>query len=125
MPNQFPPRIPPLLPPEWDTVTHDAVSAFPSGRDFVLSHYDTDDARGVHGLGVILRHPALAKAFLTFNNHVAIASSVSRRIRELLILRISWVRRSEYEFVQHVVLGRKAGLSSDRMLRDGIRWMPI
>ena len=130
MPNQFPPRIPPLMPPEWDTAAYDAVGAFPSGRDFVLSHYETDDARGVHGVGVILRHPALAKAFLTFNNHVAIASTVSRRIRELLILRISWLCRSEYEFVQHVVLGRKAGLSEVELERvqfgpDATGWDPV
>ena len=65
----------------------------------------------MNGLGVMLRHPALAKAFLTFNNHVAIKSSISRRVRELLILRISWLRRSEYELVQHVVLARNAGVS--------------
>src|SRR6201999_510621 len=94
-------------------------SAFPSGRDFVLAHYQDRDggARGMHGLGVILRYPALAKAFLSFNNHVAIASTLSRRIRELLILRISWLRRSEYEFVQHVVLGRRAGLSEAELER--------
>jgi 4-carboxymuconolactone decarboxylase len=113
MQNQLPSRVNPLLPPEWDAETHDAVSAFPSGRDFVLSHYrDTNGgARGTNGLGVILRYPALAKAFLTFNNHVATASTLSKRIRELVILRISWLRRSEYEFVQHVVLARNAGLS--------------
>jgi 4-carboxymuconolactone decarboxylase len=130
MPNQFPPRVPPLMPPDWDTVTHDAASAFPSARDFVLSHYQADGARGMNGVGVILRHPALAKAFLTFNNHVAIASSVSRRIRELLILRISWLRRSEYEFVQHLVLGRNAGLSEAELERvqlgpDAPGWDPL
>jgi alkylhydroperoxidase family enzyme len=117
MQNQFPPRVSPLLPPAWDAVVHDAVSAFPSGRDFVLSHFQEDGARGMHGLGVILQHPALAKAFLTFNNHVATGSTLSRRIRELLILRISWLRRSEYEFVQHLVLGRNAGLSEEELER--------
>jgi alkylhydroperoxidase family enzyme len=77
----------------------------------------------------VLQHPALAKAFLTFNNHVATASSVSKRIRELLILRISWLRRSEYEFVQHVVLGRRAGLSDAEIERlqqgpDAPGWEP-
>jgi 4-carboxymuconolactone decarboxylase len=130
MPNQLPPRISPLLPPEWDSDTYDAMNAFPSARDFVLSHHATADARGVYGVGVLLRHPALAKAFLTFNNHVATASSVSRRIRELLILRISWLRRSEYEFVQHVALGRKAGLSEAELERvqlgpDAPGWDPV
>jgi 4-carboxymuconolactone decarboxylase len=130
MQNQFPPRVPPLLPPEWDAVTHDAVSAFPSGRDFVLSHYQADGARGMHGLGVMLRYPALAKAFLAFNNHVATGSTLSRRVRELLILRISWLRRSEYEFVQHVVLARNAGLSEAELERvqfgpDAPGWEPV
>jgi alkylhydroperoxidase family enzyme len=111
MHDPLPPRVSPLLPPEWDAVTRDAVSAFPSGRDFVLANYQSGGARGMNGLGVMLRHPALAKAFLTFNNHVAIKSSITRRVRELSILRISWLRRSEYEFVQHVVLARNAGVS--------------
>jgi 4-carboxymuconolactone decarboxylase len=112
-------RITPVLPPQWDERVRDAVSAFPSGRDFVLAHYRDEDggARGVHGLGVMLQYPALAKAFLTFNQHVAIASSISKRQRELLILRISWLRRSEYEFVQHLVVGRNAGLSDSELER--------
>jgi alkylhydroperoxidase family enzyme len=112
-------RLAPLLPPDWDERVHDAVSAFPSGRDFVLAHHSDRDggARGTHGLGVLLHYPALAKAFLTFNQHVAIASTLSKRQRELLILRISWLRRSEYEFIQHVVLGRNAGLSEAELLR--------
>ena len=130
MANELTPRIPPLLPSDWDAVTMEAVSAFPSGRDFVLSHWKTGGARGMHGLGVILQHPPLAKAFLTFNNHVATASTVSKRIRELLILRISWLRRAEYEFVQHVVLGLRAGLSEaevDRIQRgpDAPGWDPV
>lgn len=132
MKDQFPVRVSPLLPPDWDAETQDAVSAFPSGRDFVLSRYQDQagGARGMHGLGVMLRYPALAKAFLTFNNHVAIASSLSKRIRELLILRISWLRRSEYEFVQHVVLGRNAGLSEAELERvqvgpDAPGWDPV
>lgn len=130
MQNQFPPRLDPVLPPAWKDLTYDAVSAFPSGRDFVLSQYENGVARGMHGLGVMLNHPTLAKAFLTFNNHVAITSTLSKRIRELLILRISWLRRSEYEFFQHVVLGRNAGLSDTELERvqlgpDAPGWDPV
>jgi alkylhydroperoxidase family enzyme len=132
MTQPFPPRLSPLLPPDWDGTVLDAASAFPHARDFVLKNYQdrTGAARGAHGVGVILQHPALAKAFLTFNNHVAIASSLSKRIRELSILRISWLRRSEYEFVQHVVLGRNAGLSDAEIERvqagpEASGWDPI
>lgn len=111
------PRIEPLRPPEWDAVMMDAVSAFPHGRDFVLANYKNDGAQGMYGLGAMLRHPALAKAFLTFNNHIAAASTLSKRIRELLILRIGWLRRSEYEVVQHLILGERAGLTDEELQR--------
>jgi alkylhydroperoxidase family enzyme len=130
MPGETRPRLTPLLPPDWDAATLDAASAFPHARDFVLENWQSDDARGVNGIGAILNHPALAKAFLTFNNHVASASTVSKRIRELLILRVGWLRRSEYEFYQHIVLGRRAGLSDEEIERieagpDAAGWDPV
>lgn len=118
MPQEPEPRISSLLPSEWDATCLDALSVFPSGRDFVLSHWKAGGAaNGMHALGIMLRHPALAKAFLTFNNHIAVASTVSKRIRELLILRISWLRREEYEFAQHQVLGLRAGLTEAEVER--------
>ena len=131
MDDPCPPRLPPLLPP-WDAPVHDAMSAFPHARDFVLkNHQDrSGNARGMHGVGILLHHPELAKAFLTFNNHVAVASRLSKRVRELLILRISWLRRSEYEFVQHLVLGRNAGIDEAALERvqlgpDAPGWDPV
>lgn len=126
------PRPKPLLPPDWNADIHDAVSAFPSGRDFVLSAWQAGERgiRGLNGLGVILRHPALAKAFLTFNNHVATGSTLTKRLRELVILRISWLRRSDYEFTQHVVLARRAGITDAEIERIKLSphaegWDPI
>jgi len=117
MQNEPVPRISPVLPSEWDGAVADAVSAFPSGRDFVLARWPNSTAQGMNGLGTMLRHPALAKAILTFSIHFATWTTVSKRIRELLILRIGWLRRSEYEFVQHLLLGRKAGLSEAELER--------
>jgi alkylhydroperoxidase family enzyme len=124
------PRLTPILPSDWDAGAHDALGAFPGGRDFVLKNWQSDDPRGMHALGVMIHHLPLAKAFLTFNNHVATASTVSRRARELLILRISWLCCSEYEFVQHLVLGRRAGLTDDEIARvqlgpDAPGWDPV
>jgi len=130
MTNDIPPRIPPVMPPDWDASILDALSVFPTSRDFVLNNYKTNTARGMNGLGVMLNYPAAAKAFLTFNNHVATGSSISRRIKELLILRISWLRRAEYEFRQHIVLGLRAGLTEIEIERiqfgpDAPGWDPI
>lgn len=117
MTNKPSARIEPLLPPEWNDAVMDAASAFPSGRDFILNNWETGQARGMNGVGTMLRHPALAKAFLTFNNHVAINSTLSKRIRELLILRVSWLRQAEYEYQQHVILGKRAGLTDIEIRR--------
>ena len=125
------PRIPPVLPPEWTGEVLDAVSAFPNGRDFVLSHHRLGESPGgMNALGTMLRHPALAKAFLTFNNHISVTNSLSKRIRELLILRIGWLRQSEYEFIQHLLLGARAGLSAAELERiqfgpDAPGWDPL
>ncbi len=112
-------RITPLLPPDWDDEILDALNAFPGGLKFVLSRWEDggEDARGMHTLGSFAHYPALAKAFLTFNHHVAANSTLTARERELLILRISWLRKSEYEFVQHVILGRRAGLTEEELKR--------
>lgn len=130
MHDPFPPRILPLLPPDWNADVTSAADAFPHARDFVQANYQTRGARGTNGFGIILNHPALAKAFLTFNNHVAAASTLSKRIRELLILRLSWLRRAEYEFVQHLVVARNAGVSEADLERvqlgpDAQGWDPI
>lgn len=123
MANESRGRIEPLLPPDWTGERLDALGAFPKGLQFVLDqwHSEDGDPRGLNVLGSFARHPALAKAFLTFNNHVATGTNLSARERELLILRIGWLRQSEYEFLQHVILGLRAGLTEDevRRIQDG------
>jgi AhpD family alkylhydroperoxidase len=74
-----------------------------------------NDMRGMHLLGTLARHQPLARALLTFNAHIARA--LPPRERELLILRISWQRRCEYEFTQHLILGRRAGLTEEELAR--------
>ncbi len=117
MPTESTPRIAPLPPSDWNSTVYDAVSAFPAARDFVLNNWQNGGARGMNGLGAMLNHPALSKAFLAFNNHIATTNTLSKRVCELLILRVSWVRRSEYEFQQHVILGLRAGLSGEEIER--------
>ena len=131
MSNETAPRLVPVLPGDWDETTHQALGAFPQARDFVFSRWQagTVGVRGMHGLGMLVHNPALAKAFLTFNAHVARTPSLSARVRELVILRISWLRRSEYEFIQHVVIARSVGLTDADIDRielgpDALGWEP-
>jgi alkylhydroperoxidase family enzyme len=57
-------------------------------------------------------------------------STLPPRDRELLILRIGWLCRAEYEFGQHVVIGRREGLSDEEIERvtrgpDAEGWDPF
>ncbi len=45
------------------------------------------------------------------------SSTLPPREREILILRIGWLNQSEYEFGQHVLFARHAGLSDDEIHR--------
>ncbi len=119
MPSNQAPKINPLLPPDWNEEILDALGAFPGSLNFVMGKWaeQSEDQRGLNTLGMFAHYPELAKAFMTLNSHVAANSSLPVRERELLILRTSWLVKSEYEFVQHLILGRRAGLSEAELER--------
>jgi alkylhydroperoxidase family enzyme len=55
----------------------------------------------------LVRHPKLLKRWMVFGNHVLNKSTLDPREREILILRIGWLCRSEYEWGQHVAIGKR------------------
>jgi alkylhydroperoxidase family enzyme len=86
--------------------------------------------KGLNALGMFAHHPALTRAFNTFNGHVLFATTLSTRQRELLVLRVAAVRHSAYEWAQHVILARDAGLTDDEVQRvaddpTGAAWVPL
>jgi alkylhydroperoxidase family enzyme len=85
--------------------------------------------RGMNILSTFAHHPALARAFFTLNGHLLMATTLSLRQRELVILRVAAVRHSPYEWAQHVVVGRDVGLTDEEIGRvalgpDGPFWDP-
>src|SRR5881398_1257491 len=58
-----------------------------------------------------IRHPKHFKRWLVFANHILFKSTIPPRDREILILRTGWRCRAEYEWGQHVIIGKAAGLS--------------
>jgi 4-carboxymuconolactone decarboxylase len=113
------PRIEPLLPCEWGPIEIEALGAFPGPMRNVLTGWRENETiiPGAHAVGTFARHPAMAKAFLTFNEYTAKASTLSPRVCELLILRLSWLLKCEYAFVRHVAAGKRAGISDDEIER--------
>jgi 4-carboxymuconolactone decarboxylase len=60
---------------------------------------------------VLLNHPKLVRAWGRFGNYILNGSTVPAREREIAILRIGWLNQAEYEWEQHVLIGKRAGLS--------------
>jgi alkylhydroperoxidase family enzyme len=75
------------------------------------------DGHTLNIFATLIHHPKLMKRWQVFGNHVLNKSTLPPRHRELLILRIGWLCRSEYEFGQHVVIGRRAGLTDREIER--------
>ena len=65
----------------------------------------------------LANHPALAKRWLVFGNHILAKNTLPAREREIAILRIGWLCRSGYEWGQHVVIGKASGLSDEEITR--------
>jgi AhpD family alkylhydroperoxidase len=87
---------------EWDT---DALSVLAPGHRLPPSN----------ALGFFALYPQLARAFLTFNKHLLDDSSLPPRTRELAILRVAWRRGCRYEWAQHVLIARRAGLADEEI----------
>ncbi len=117
MQNNKEPRQLPLLPPEWDAEILDALGAMPGGLKFVQKGWEeTGEAvRGTNMLGTMAHFPELAKAWLTYNNQVVTNSTLTPRDREIMILRVGWLKKSVYEYHMHDILGRRVGLTDDEI----------
>ncbi|HEX9039969.1 MAG TPA: carboxymuconolactone decarboxylase family protein [Trebonia sp.] len=103
-------RIPPRPIDDWDAEMDDALNAMRSPG----STRQPGERRQSNVMGVFAWHPALAKAFFTFNHHL-FHSTLSGRDRELATVRIAWLRRAEYEWAQHVRMAKRAGVSDEEV----------
>lgn len=106
-PQPVEPRLAPTSEDDWDDETRALLDAL--GR---LNIFTT-----------LAHHPKALKRWLVFGGHVLAKSTLPERERELLILRVGWRCGSEYEFGQHTVIGRRAGLTDDEIARlatDGL-----
>ena len=63
----------------------------------------------------LVRFPELYQARAAQSTYIRTASTLSGRVREMLILRMGWLCESEYEWAQHVPIARREGLSIDQI----------
>lgn len=125
------PRITPLPPAEWPATMREALAALaPAEPRHPLPQRRPDRPKGLNVLGTLARHPVLTRAYHTFNGHILFGTTLSVRQRELLVLRVSAVRDAEYEWAQHVVQARDAGIDDEEIARvatgpDAPGWTPL
>src|SRR5215470_597064 len=99
------PRLEPLAEEAWDDETRETLERLKvDGRVFNIFR-------------TLAAHPKLLKKWLVFGNHILNKSTLPPRERELLILRAGWLCRAEYEWGQHVVIGKREGLTDDEINR--------
>lgn len=78
---------------------------------------------GVDGTGALnifttlANHPGLLRRYLPFGGKLLQGGVLEARTREIFILRTAWNTGSEYEWGQHVRIGRDVGLSDEEILR--------
>jgi alkylhydroperoxidase family enzyme len=110
------PRLAPLPREEWGEDVRAALTQGFSARvadRFFATGPDAVPAPNV--LGTLMRHPALAGPFLAYNNVLLQTPSLAPRLRELMILRVAWRTRADYEWAQHVRLAEGIEITPDEI----------
>jgi alkylhydroperoxidase family enzyme len=62
---------------------------------------------------LLVNSPDMAKAFNGIGNFIRFKSKLDPRLRELAILQVGWLERSEYEFTHHVKIGKEFGVTDE------------
>jgi alkylhydroperoxidase family enzyme len=125
------PRIAPLPTDEWgdaETTTLRAVYGDKAAEGLLSD--EPDSQRMPNVLTTLMRHPTLARPFLTYNHTLMTAPTVEPRLRELMVLRVAYRTRSTYEWAQHVRLAPRFEITTediDAIARgaDAGTWSPL
>ncbi|AGB24756.1 carboxymuconolactone decarboxylase family protein [Mycobacterium sp. JS623] len=108
--------LPPLAVDEWGDdeyaavgrlfgISADEVPRSGSGQPRDPSHFDI--------LGVLARHPAMAREFLGYNAFLLQRGELPLRLRELVILRLAHARRSAFFWGEHYRIATSGGMSEE------------
>jgi len=98
------PRMAPLAESQWNEEQTKLLS--PLKRDGQVPNVFT----------TLARNQKLFERHSKFGLYVLFEQTLPARDREILILRIGWLCQSEYEFGQHTILGKMAGLTDAEIL---------
>ncbi len=60
---------------------------------------------------LLVNSPDMARAFNGVGSYIRFKSKLDPRLRELAILQVGWMEKSEYEFTHHVKIGKEFGVT--------------
>jgi 4-carboxymuconolactone decarboxylase len=103
------PRVEPLELEQADPETREQLAKLAGGG--------LGGGRLLNIFGTLAHHPELMRRWLVFGNHVLGKSTLPARERELAILRVGYLCKSEYEWGQHVLIARRCGISDAEIAR--------
>ena len=100
------PRIAPSGPDDWTDAAREMFAFFegPEARE---------KGSNSNMVLTIAHHPKLAFSYMKFGGRLLGAPKLAARLRELVALYIGWRNKAEYEWVQHVRIGRDCGITDD------------
>jgi alkylhydroperoxidase family enzyme len=105
-------RIGPLPKEQWGEPEAAAIrAAMPAAAADRFLSPDLDAPALTAGIASLLHHPSLAAAFLNFNGQLLWDPVLDPRLRELAVLRVAWHAKAPYEWVQHVKLSQRYGVT--------------
>jgi alkylhydroperoxidase family enzyme len=81
----------------------------------VLSKTAVGDGQALNIFRTLAHQPTLLKRFNVLGGAFLVKGLLPPREREIVILRVGWNCRSVYEFGQHTVIGRVAGLTDEEI----------
>jgi 4-carboxymuconolactone decarboxylase len=101
------PRIPPRQVAELDDET----------KELITKTLQSPDGEPLNIFRTMSHHPWVMKRFLALGTQLLVRGTLPAREREILILRTGWNTQSEYEWGQHVAIGRMVGLTDVELAR--------
>ncbi len=101
------PRIYPQKESEWDEDARKLIEGFKKISKGPVTNI----------MATLANYSKLYNRWRVFGNHVLFKSSLPPRDREILILRIGWLCQAEYEWGQHVIIGKRVGLNDEEIIQ--------
>lgn len=114
------PLLTPLTAQEWGDDEYAAVGALMGVPGEDVPRAGSGEARDPLNfdiVGVLARHPKMARKFLGYNAYLLQRGELPLRLRELAVLRVAHARRSSFFWGEHVKVATAGGLSDDDIAR--------